>query len=117
MGQLVDVIGTEFARAASTVPDVKEVERSKAQLKTGLLMSFESSVARAEQMARQLLAHDRLLSAEELIARVEAVTPQSIRAVAEQLVASSKMSFVLVGAGRGGAAVASRAIERGSNGV
>ena len=117
MGQLVDVIGTEFRRAAETLPELKEVQRSKAQLKTGLLMSLESSVARAEQMARQLLAFERLLPAEELIQKVEDVTPEAVRAVAARILDGSKLSFALVGAGRGGAAIAARAVERGGIGA
>jgi predicted Zn-dependent peptidase len=109
---LVDVIQGEFSRAAATLPDEREVQRAKAQLKTGLLMSLESSVSRAEQMGRQLLAFDRLLPAEELIERVEAVTPAKVRDVAERLIAGSTMSFALVGAGGRSAAVAARAMQR-----
>ena len=110
MGRLVDVISEEFRRAATTIPEEREVQRSKAQLKTGLLMSLESSVARAEQMARQLLAFDRLLSAEELIERVESVTPKAVRDAAERVVSGSKLSFALVGAGKGSKDVAARAM-------
>jgi predicted Zn-dependent peptidase len=103
MGQLVQVVKTQFVRAASDRPDQREVDRAKSQLKTGLLMSLESSVARAEQMARQLLAFGRLLTAEELIERVEAVTPEGVRSTAEQLVRGSPLSFALVGVGDKGA--------------
>ena len=53
--------------------------RSKAQLKAGLLMGLESSSARAEQMARQLLLFDRLIEPAELVERIEAVTPEAVR--------------------------------------
>jgi predicted Zn-dependent peptidase len=54
-------------------------------------------------MARQLLAFGRLLTAEELIERVEAVTPEGVRSTAEQLVRGSPLSFALVGVGDKGA--------------
>lgn len=117
LDELVDVIGSEYTRAAGYVPTEKEVQRSKAQLKTGLLMSLESSASRAEQMARQLLAHDRLLTTEELIERVEAVTPERVRAVAERIVASSPLSIALVGAGEKGTAIAARTKEKLSAGA
>ena len=60
-------------------PDEREVQRAKAQLKTGLLMSLESSVSRAEQMARQLLAFGRLLPAEEIDRAGRAVTAETVR--------------------------------------
>jgi len=99
MGELVDVVRAEFVRAASERPGEREVERAKAQLKTGLLMSLESSVARAEQMARQLLAFDRLLTVEELMERVDVVSPEAVREVAAKVIAAAPMSVALVGAG------------------
>lgn len=99
MGELVEVVRTEFERAASELPSEREVDRAKAQLKTGLLMSLESSVARAEQMARQLLAFDRLLTVEELMERVDVVTPEAVRNIAAKLITGSPMSVALVGAG------------------
>ena len=99
LGELIEVVSAEFRRAASETPSGKEVERAKAQLKAGLLMGLESSGARAEQMARQMIVLDRLLSVDELIARVEAVTPQTCREIAEYLVATSAPTVALVGAG------------------
>lgn len=109
MGELVEVVRAEFERAASERPTQAEVDRAKAQLKAGLLMSLESSVARAEQMARQLLAFDRLLTAEELIGQVEAVSPDAVRDIAASLVTGSPLSFALVGAGERGPAYAALA--------
>lgn len=97
--ELVDVVRQELARSVSEKPDEREIQRSKAQLKTGLLMSLESSVSRAEQMARQLLAFDRLLTADELIAKVDAVTAEHVRETAERLVTGSDLAIAVVGAG------------------
>jgi predicted Zn-dependent peptidase len=88
------------------------VDRAKAQLKAGLLMSLESSAARAEQLARQILAFDRHITADELIERVEAVTPQGVRDIAAALVTGSPMSFALVGAGEKGSSYAQLAERR-----
>jgi predicted Zn-dependent peptidase len=100
MGKLIDVIQIELQRAAATIPDVREVERSKAQLKAGLLMSLESSGARAEQMARQLLLFDRLVAPAELVERVEAVTPAAVRDFSAQMLSAKPASVAVVGAGR-----------------
>ncbi len=100
MRELIDVVRGEFTRAAETLPDVREVERSKAQLKAGLMMSFESSGARVEQIARQVLVHNRIMPAAELIEKVEAVSPQHIRDFAQNLLERRPASAVVVGAGR-----------------
>ena len=59
LGELIDVVGNELRSVADEGPSETEVQRAKAQLKAGLLMSLESSSARAEQMARHLLSHGR----------------------------------------------------------
>jgi predicted Zn-dependent peptidase len=100
MDELVDVVRQEFQRAASERPADREVERSKAQLKAGLLMSLESSGARAEQMARQTLLFNRLVTPAELIEKVESVTAEGIRTFAEALITRTAPSVAVVGAGR-----------------
>ena len=72
-------------------------------------MSLESSAARVEQVARQTLIHNRIIPAEELVARVDAVTPADIRSFAEKMLAAKPPSAVIVGNGRKSAAMAQRA--------
>jgi predicted Zn-dependent peptidase len=112
MEELIDVIAHEMADAAAERPREAELARAKAQLKAGLLMSLESSSARAEQMARQVLVFGRWLSAEELIQRVEEVTAERVRAMAERLATSSRPSIAVVGAGRRSAEFALTAERR-----
>jgi predicted Zn-dependent peptidase len=99
MDALIDVIGAEIKRAADEAPSGPELARAKAQLKAGLLMSLESSSARAEQMARHLLSHGRILPTDELIEQVDAVTPEKVRSFAGEMAASAP-TVVIVGSGR-----------------
>ena len=99
MGELVDVVAGEIRRAANEAPAAVEVARAKAQLKAGLLMGLESSSARAEQMARHMLAYGRLLTSQELIARVDAVTPEAVSTFAAAMVQRARPSIAVVGAG------------------
>jgi predicted Zn-dependent peptidase len=108
MGALIDVIGTELKRASEERPSTPELNRAKAQLKAGLLMSLESSSSRAEQMARHLLSHGRVLSTDELVDKVDAVTPEHVRTFVGKL-ANSTPSIVLVGSGRKSRKYAQRA--------
>ena len=52
--ELMQVVIDEIGQAAETITEA-EVNRAKAQMKAGLLMALESSGARAEQLARQML--------------------------------------------------------------
>ena len=56
-----------------------EAQRAKAQMKVSLLVALESSGARAEQIARQLLSLNRILTRQEVIGRIDALTLEDIR--------------------------------------
>jgi predicted Zn-dependent peptidase len=59
--ELIPVILSELAKAAEGV-DEQEINRSRAQVRSGLLMSQESPAARASQIARQMLLFGRPVS-------------------------------------------------------
>lgn len=111
VGELVRVVAEEFDDLASRGPAQREVDRSKAQLKAGLLMSLESSGARSEQMARHVSAYGRALSPAELVAEVDAVDCGRVRDIARLLVGRVP-STVVVGSGKKSAAEAVAAHER-----
>jgi predicted Zn-dependent peptidase len=112
MGKLIEVVGDELIGAAAEKPADAELVRAKAQLKAGLLMGLESSSARAEQMARQLLLFDRLMEPPELIERIDAVTADAVRELAAKLVGAFPPSVAVVGAGARGETFARMAAER-----
>ena len=64
--ELMRVVVDEIDDAAETLTEA-EVARAKAQMKAGLLMALESSGARAEQLARQMLAYGRPIPLEEIV--------------------------------------------------
>jgi predicted Zn-dependent peptidase len=66
-----------------------EVARGRAQLKVSLLMALESSSARADQMARHLIAYGRIVPPAEIIARVDAITLADVRRVGQRIMASA----------------------------
>jgi predicted Zn-dependent peptidase len=73
---------TELRAVALDGPNEAELGRAKAQLKASLLMSLESSEARAAQVARDTLVFGRQLTTAELIARIESVTAADVGALA-----------------------------------
>lgn len=111
VGELIDVVSDEIDRMAATGPTEAEVARAKAQLKAGLMMSLESSSARAEQMARQMLLHGRVLTTAEILASVDQVSAADVTAVAGRL-RGKDSSIAVVGAGRKSDDLASRAGAR-----
>ncbi len=81
VNELLSVVLTELAKMTDGVT-VAELQRAKAQLRAGLLMTLESPVARAGQMARHILIHGRPLTLEETLAKVDAVTAHDLAELA-----------------------------------
>ena len=90
--------GTGEAEAAELMPvtieelrkvqqkvDMAELNRARAQVKSGLLMSLESTGSRCEQLARQIQIWGRTLSTEETVAKINAVQLDDICRVAARI--------------------------------
>lgn len=102
-GDAVDLVKLtmDVLHAAVDGATEAEVGRAKAQMKVGLLGALESSSARTDQLARQVLAFGRLYDLEEIAAKIEAVTVEDARAAGARLVRSSPLSFAAIGPKRG----------------
>jgi predicted Zn-dependent peptidase len=98
--ELMRVIVDEITGTAETITE-PEVARVKAQMKVGLLMALESSGARVEQVARQMLTRGRPIPVEELVEKVDAVTVESARAAGRALIARRKTATAVLGLGSG----------------
>jgi predicted Zn-dependent peptidase len=98
--ELMRVIVDEIAGTAETISE-PEVARVKAQMKVGLLMALESSGARIEQLARQMITRGRPIPINELVEKVDAVTVESARAAGRALIARGKMATAVLGLGSG----------------
>ena len=98
--EMMEVIVDEINNAVETLTEA-EIARAKAQMKAGLLMALESCSARAEQMARHILAYGRPLTAEELVARIDAVSVETTQNAARGLLSRSRPAVVALGNGRG----------------
>lgn len=81
----------------ATAPQAAELARAKAQLKAHLFMARESSLARAEQAAGQILLFDRLFSTAEIAAGIDAVTEDDLRRVGERLTAGARVAGAVLG--------------------
>jgi predicted Zn-dependent peptidase len=98
--ELMRVVVDEIAATAETLNET-EVARAKTQMKAGLLMALESSGARAEQLARQIIAYGRPIPLEEIVAKVEAVTVESARQAGRALIGRNRPAVAALGPSRG----------------
>ena len=93
---LVPVIIDEIERISRDL-DEAEVARAKAQMRAGLLMSLESPMARASQIARQILVYGRPLTPAEITAKIAEVTVEQVRRLAESVFGGSAPTVALIG--------------------
>lgn len=96
--ELVDVVGHEMHDLISNVSK-SELERSKIQLKAGMLMALEGTNARVEQLARQLMVYGHIIPVSEIIHNVDAVTIETVQRVARDSLTSSDLTMAYVGPG------------------
>ena len=68
----------------------RELDRVRTQAKSGLLMSLETSWGQTQYLARQLSLHGRLVDPAEVVAELDAVTLDQVRAVGAQMLAGPR---------------------------
>lgn len=81
---LVPLICEELVKVTRDIGEA-ECARARAQLKAGILMSLESTSARCEQLARQLMVFGRPIPVAETIAKIDAVNPAAVCRVAARV--------------------------------
>ena len=97
VAELMPVVLGELERAAHDI-DERELDRARAQLRAGLLMTLESPAARAGQLARQLLLFGRHIPTAELVARINSITVAEVRKLAGDIFTGSTPTVASVGA-------------------
>ncbi|MCP4070196.1 MAG: insulinase family protein [Hyphomicrobiales bacterium] len=94
--ELIPVIVEELKHAAQSIT-LEETNRARAQIRAHLLMSTESPTASAAQNASQLLLYGRIISNAELMERLNAISPERIRNLAERLFFDTTPTIAAVG--------------------
>jgi predicted Zn-dependent peptidase len=94
--ELIPVVASEFRKMTDTVTQ-KELNRAKAQIKAGILMSLENTTSRMEQLGRQQMIFGRHIAREEVLEKIEAINVQSVMKSAERILKGSKLSLGAIG--------------------
>jgi predicted Zn-dependent peptidase len=95
--EVVDLILAEFAQLKLSALSEVELKRAKDQLKGNMLMGMESSNARMANLARQEMYFHQFFTVEEIIARVDAVKPADVQAMAQRLFDPARIAVTLLG--------------------
>jgi predicted Zn-dependent peptidase len=95
--KVVESVVGEFRTLKTEPIPADELRRGKDQLKGSLMLSLESSTARMSNLARQEMYFDHFLGLDEIIARVEAVTAEEIRSLAQGYFRTESIAATVLG--------------------
>ncbi|WP_245565165.1 M16 family metallopeptidase [Nocardioides insulae] len=93
--EVLATIRTELASVAEHGLSVEELARGKGQLRGGLVLGLEDSSARMSRLGKGELVHDRLLSVDEVLDRIDAVTIAEVSEVAADLLRRPELLAVV----------------------
>jgi predicted Zn-dependent peptidase len=85
----------ELAKVAATGITLEELERGKGQLRGSLVLGLEDTGSRMSRIGKAELVYGEQLSVDEILARISAVTPDEVSAVAADLLCSSSTLAVV----------------------
>jgi predicted Zn-dependent peptidase len=95
--ECIDLIMTEFKKLKQEPLPEEELTRAKDQLKGNILMGLESSNSRMANLARQEIYFGQFFSADEIIARIDAVQGDQVQAMAQRLFDPERIAVTLLG--------------------
>lgn len=97
LDEVLDLALAELRRVVREPVGTDELQLAKDQAVASILLGLESTSARAGSLARQEITHGRRISPDEIIARLEAVTPEDMQRVARARFTSDTLALGALG--------------------
>jgi predicted Zn-dependent peptidase len=85
LDDVLAVVRDELAKVAAGGITAEELARGKGQLRGGLVLGLEDSASRMSRLGKAELVYDELLTIDEVMARIDAVTLEEVREIAAEL--------------------------------
>lgn len=95
--ECIDLVLEEFRKLKDEPLPEEELTRAKDQLKGNILMGLESSNSRMANLARQEIYFGQFFTADEIIARIDAVDTEQVQAMAARLFDPERIAVTLLG--------------------
>jgi predicted Zn-dependent peptidase len=93
--EVLSICRDEIARIADQGIEGEELDRGKGQLRGAMVLGLEDSGSRMSRIGKSELVYESFLPIEEVLGRIEAVTPDDIRAVARSVLAAPQALTVI----------------------
>jgi predicted Zn-dependent peptidase len=97
----MDVIGTELRKIVEEPVEADELERAKENVKGRTALSLESTLTRMNRLGGSVLMGVPLLSLDEMVAAIDAVTAEDVQSLAADLFDPMRLSAAGVGGDEG----------------
>ncbi|MCP9493974.1 MAG: insulinase family protein [Pyrinomonadaceae bacterium MAG19_C2-C3] len=97
LDEVLDLSLQEMRRTVHEAVEPEELQLVKDQAVASILLGLESSSARAGALARQEIIHNRHITPDEIIHRIEAVTPDDIRRIAQTHFVTDRLALGALG--------------------
>ncbi|MEA2179054.1 MAG: hypothetical protein QOG77_2351 [Solirubrobacteraceae bacterium] len=98
VGRAMRVVADELERVRQDPASADELARSKENVKGRVVLSLESTAARMNRLGASVLAGLPLLSVDEVIERIDAVTLDDVAGLARELFVAERLSAAGIGA-------------------
>ena len=97
IGEGLSVVGSELARMREEPASPEELERAKENLKGRVVLALESTGARMNRLGSEILAGMPLLSLDETVERIDAVTLDDLAGLVDELWSPDRLSAAGIG--------------------
>jgi len=97
LDEVVDISLAEMRRVVHEPIPAEELKLARDQAVSSILLGLESSSARASTLARQEIIHRRRISPEEVIERLDHITPEELQQVAQKYFQTAGMALGALG--------------------
>jgi predicted Zn-dependent peptidase len=98
VAKALSVVGTELWRLSQEPPTRDELERAKENIKGRVVLSLESTTSRMNRLGSFILSGIPVLSVDEVLDRIDAVTLEDVSALAHELFVPDRLSAAGIGA-------------------
>jgi predicted Zn-dependent peptidase len=97
VGRALKVVGDELDKLLADGVTAEELERSKENVKGRVVLSLESTTARMNRLGSSVLADMPVLTVDEVVERIDAVTRADVLDLARELFAPERLSAAGIG--------------------
>ena len=94
---VVDVVRREVKKLQKRGPGLKELERTKNQLKGTLMLGLEGTYGRMNKLAKDEIFQGRYVSLKEIVSQIDRVSLQDIQELSRSLLDFESMSVTALG--------------------